>query len=305
MSESFAVDAAMAAILADAAKMPAPDYTSLPLAEGRATFERLAAAWNIDAPGLAQIRTVNLPDGAGGSMRGRLFVPVPAEPLPLVVYLHGGGWTFGSVETHHRAMAHLAEDSGCAVLGIDYRLAPEYPYPAALDDVAAAVDAIADGALGAGIDARRMALAGDSAGAGIALASLKVHGVRARIAAATLFYGCYAPVFDTPSHKAFGAGGYLLTSERMRWYWKNWQGVAPAAADLAGLPAIYLNAAGLDPLRDETFDLAKRLAEAGNDVRFDLYAGVCHGFMQMSQRLPAARRALRDAGEFLKSRLQR
>lgn len=304
------IDPAMAAILEAGKAAPAPDYTKIPLAEGRATFERFAEAWNREPPALAGRRDLEIPTRAG-RMAARLYMPSSRKGLPLVIYVHGGGWTFGSIRTHDRAMAHLALEGDLGVLGIDYRLAPEHPCPAAIEDVVDTIAALDGGLLGDAADTAVYGIAGDSAGAGISLGALLDPALRARVGAAALFYGCYAPEFDTPSHKAFGGGDFQLTTARMRWYWSNYLGPGtphPAAAasrgDLADLPPVYLNAAGLDPLRDETLDLARRLAEAGNDCRVDLFAGVCHGFMQMASRLPAALRAHRAGATFLAEHLR-
>jgi acetyl esterase len=289
----------MAAILASGA--PAPDYQALPLAEARATFERLNAPWNANAPALPEIRDLTIPTPEG-AMAARLFRPSTAANRPCVVFVHGGGWTFGSCDSHRGTMARLAIESGVCVLGIDYRRAPEHPYPAAIEDAHAALDALAKGAAGDAVDPKRLALAGDSAGAAIALLTAATTPWKSRLRALALFYGCYLPVFDTASHAAFGVG-YGLTTARMRWYWGNWRGPA-TLPDLADLPPIYLNAPSLDPLRDETLELARTLAESGNDVRLDLIAGVIHGFMQMSDKLAPARAAHVAAGKFLSEKLK-
>jgi len=290
----------MAAILAGGGA--APDYPNMPLVEARTTFERLAANWNTAIPALGESRDLEIP-AAGGQIRARLLRPTLERNRPVIVFVHGGGWTFGSIDTHRGSMARLAIESGACVLGIDYRLAPEHPCPAAIDDTLDTLDAVRAGLLGDTVDPSRVGLAGDSAGAGISLGVLTSSRGRNRVRAAALFYGCYAPIFDTPSHAAFGGGAYLLTTARMRWYWGNWRGPA-RLPDLNGLPPLYLNAAGLDPLRDESLDFARALGEAGNDVRLDLFAGVCHGFMQMSAKLETARTAHRAAGCFFAERLQ-
>lgn len=290
----------MATILAGGGA--APDYPNMPLAEARTTFERLAANWNTAIPALGESRDLEIP-AAGGPIRARLLRPTLERSRPVIVFVHGGGWTFGSIDTHRGSMARLAIESDACVLGIDYRRAPEHPCPSAIDDTLDALDAVRVGLLGDAVDPSRIGLAGDSAGAGISLGVLTAARGRNRLRAAALFYGCYAPVFDTPSHAAFGGGAYLLTTARMRWYWANWRGPAHLP-DLGGLPPLYLNAAGLDPLRDESFDFARALGEAGNDVRFDLFAGVCHGFMQMSAKLEPARMAHRAAGRFFAEKLQ-
>lgn len=289
----------MAAILAAGA--PAPDYQASPLAEARATFERLNAPWNANVPALPEIRDLTIPTPSG-AMAARLFRPSMAAHRPCVVFVHGGGWTFGSRESHRGTMARLAIASGACVLGIDYRLAPEHPFPAAIEDTQAALDALTSGLAGDAVDPRRLALAGDSAGAAISLLTAATAPWRSRLRALALFYGCYLPVFDSASHAAFGVG-YGLTTARMRWYWGNWRGPA-TLPDLAGLPPVYLNAPSLDPLRDETLDLARNLADAGNAVRLDLFAGVIHGFMQMSEKLAPARAAHAAAGKFLSEKLE-
>jgi acetyl esterase len=199
------------------------------------------------------------------------------------------------------------------VFGFDYRLAPENPFPAPLDDTMAAIAFVRAGGLGDAVDASRLALAGDSAGATLALAAmLRLRDEGAPMpAAAALFYGCYAPIFDTPSHKAFGEG-YLLTSVNMRWYWTNYLGgtleappalAAPLHARLEGLPPLHLSAAGLDPLRDDTSRLATRLAEAGVPFSYEHVPGVVHGCLRMTRRLGPARDLIRSAGRFLNERL--
>jgi acetyl esterase len=196
------------------------------------------------------------------------------------------------------------------VLALEYRLAPEHPFPAPLDDVIAAIRVARDGGLGKSVDAERLALSGDSAGANLALAAMMAcrQAGEPAFATAALFYGCYAPIFDTQSHQRLGDGTYILGTKGMRWYWRNFLGrepedtmslAAPLRADLTGLPPLYLNAAGLDPLLDDTLLLSARLSEAGVRHRVDVFPGVVHGFLRMTRDLPAAREALRAAGEFL------
>jgi acetyl esterase len=307
------VDPDMAPILA-AMKAAGPvDYASLPIAEARAVFERGAAPWSALAPEIASVEDVTL-NGADGTLRGRLYRP-QAGVLPLVVFVHGGGWTFGSLDSHENEARHLALASGAAVLAVDYRLGPEYPFPAPLDDVLAAIAAVQGGALGAQIDVRRFALAGDSAGANLALGALlalrDAGGMTARCG--VLYYGCLAPLFDTESHRLLGDGTYGLSSERMRWYWRNFLGgklegapvrAAPLEADPAGLPPLYLVAAGLDPLRDDTLLFAERLKGAGVAHQVETVPGVIHGFLRNAGKLPAARRSLQAGGKFLKANLK-
>ena len=280
----------MAAILRAQQAVPPIDYPRMPIGEARLTFERAWAVWNQPLPEMAA-RTLTV-----GGVRCRLTDPGVAS-TGLIVFVHGGGWTFGSPESYERFARLLAADAACSVLMPDYRLAPEHACPAAIEDVLAVLRGLAaveDPVL------RRtssITLGGDSAGANIALAAALESGCP-RLAGLLLVYGCFEPRFDTQSHRDCGDGRFGLMTERMRWYWNNWQGAAhdpravPLAADLAGLPHTYVMAAGLDPLRDDSTTLAARLAAAGVSVRLDVIAGVVHGFLLMSSRLAPARQAI-------------
>ncbi|HVY00229.1 MAG TPA: alpha/beta hydrolase fold domain-containing protein [Pseudorhodoplanes sp.] len=305
-------DPQMETILKRMRAAPVADYRAMSIEKARALFEELAAPWCEPKLPVASVRDLSVP-GTAGALRARLYHPQPGQPRPVIVFAHGGGWTFGSVDTHDGTMRHLAHHSGCAVLGMDYRLAPENPFPAGLSDFLASIEFVAGGGLGAEVNAASMALAGDSAGANIALAALltlRPQGPRIRTAA--LFYGCYAPIFDTGSNRNCGDGSFGLSTEIMRWYWRNYLGresetttsyAAPLRADLAGLPPLYLNCAGLDPLRDDTLLLCNRLADAGVPFRLDTIPGVVHGFLRMTKELPAANEAIRAAGQFLSGAL--
>lgn len=276
----------MAVILRDLAGAPAIDLQALPSAEARAAFAANAAQWNQPEPP-ATARAVTL-----GGIACRLLLPASRVP-GLILFVHGGGWTFGSAETHDRFARLLAEATGQAVLVAEYRLAPEHPCPAAIEDVLAVIAGLdglaeADGPL---------SLCGDSAGANIALAAACGRPARP-IAMLSLLYGCFAPIFDTESHRQCGDGRFGLSTARMQWYWRNWLGAAedaraaPLHAGLAGLPRTHVLAAGLDPLRDDSLMLAARLAAQGVSFRLDVVPGVVHGFLQMSARLAPARMAI-------------
>lgn len=284
----------MAAILREQQAVPAIDYRRMPIAEARLAFERTWAMWNQPLPEVAA-RNLTI-----GGVRCRLTDPGAAS-TGLIVFVHGGGWTFGSPESYERFAKLLAGDAACPVLMPDYRLAPEHACPAAIEDVLALLRGLA------AVDdpvlrrAASIVLAGDSAGANIALATALEPGCP-RLSALLLAYGCFEPRFDTQSHRDCGDGRFGLMTERMRWYWSNWQGAAhdpravPLAADLAGLPHTYIMAAGLDPLRDDSTALAARLSAGGVSLRLDVVPGVVHGFLQMSSRLGPARQAIETLG---------
>jgi len=306
--QDVAVDPDMAPILEAMRAAPQVDYAAMPIAEARAAFDRGAAPWRAFAPDIAAVEDLTLP-GAAGPIRARLYRPASGV-LPLIVFLHGGGWTFGSLDTHENETRHLARASGAAVLAIDYRLAPEHPFPAPLDDVLSAIAAVRAGILGSAIDPTRFALAGDSAGANLALGALLALRDAGNETArgAVLYYGCFAPIFGTESHRRWGDGNFGLSSARMRWYWRNFLGgvlenapllATPLDADLKNLPPLHLVGAGLDPLHDDTLLLAERLRRDGVAHAVNVVPGVTHGFLRHAGRIVAARHSLDAAGQFL------
>lgn len=271
----------MASIQLEQQTNPMPDPATLPVEQARRNFLANNVAWNQPLPPMPAN------DAMLGGIHCRLLSPVGARP-GLVVFVHGGGWTFGAPASHERFARLLAEQAKVDVLLPDYRLAPEHPAPAAIEDVLSVLAALRpDGPV---------VLCGDSAGANIALAAALARPAQP-ITMLSLLYGCFAPVFDTGSHQRNGDGRFGLSTSRMRWYWANWLGQAqdpravPLHADLAGLPPCHLLAAALDPLCDDSLMLADRLATAGVPVRLDIVSGVVHGFLQLTARLEPARRA--------------
>jgi len=277
-----------------------PDPTTLPSAEGRALAARTNRRWNVDLPAMAEARDVELvPD-----LAGRVLVPDNDGGEGAVLFFHGGGWAFCSMETHERAARLLAVAAGAPVVTFDYRLAPEHPYPEGLEDCLAAWRAF-----GAMFPGRRLAMAGDSAGANLAVATmLRLQTEPGPTAAAgLLFYGVYDDDFDSPSYRLY-ADGPGLTRAKMQRYW-NWYQPAPArrsdplispmrASDraLRALPPLYLNAAEVDPLRCDSERFHARLSALGRTDRLRIFEGVVHGFMQMSSVLADAQTATQEAG---------
>jgi acetyl esterase len=311
---SIKVDPEIAVILRETAAAGLPDPTTLPIAAARAQLTAASLAWNVDLPALPAVTDLTVP-GPGGTIRLRHLRPRVGGRLPLIVYLHGGGWTFGSVDTHDRLMRLLALAADAAVLGVDYRLAPEHPHPGPLEDCLAAIRWVREQAQELEVDPTRTALAGDSAGANLALAALLVlrDAGEPLPKGAALFYGCYAARPNTASHARFGDGSYRLSTVEMNWFWRNYLGAAPAGtalaeplyADLRGLPPLHLTLAALDPLADDTRELAERLAAAGVVHAAREYPGMVHGFLQMTARCAAARAAMADAGRALRNLLAR
>ena len=306
------VDPETALILREIEQAGLPPVSSLSVQAARAQAEEGNRAWNRDPPALASVTELAMP-GPAGPIRLRHYRPREAASLPLVIYLHGGGFVLCSLDTHDRVMRLLALDSDAAVIGVDYRLAPEYPFPKPLDDCVAAIRWIRAEAPRLGIDPDRVVLAGDSAGANLALASLldlrdAGEGVPR---GAALFYGCFWRRFDTPAHARFGDGSWRLGTAEMGWFWQHYLGdrsssdprAEPLHAELTSLPRLFLTAATLDPLYDDTIELDRRLEAAGVARQLEVYPGLVHGFMQMTPRCAAARAALRDAGHAIRQML--
>jgi acetyl esterase len=219
-----------------------------------------------------------------------------------------------SLHNHDGVCRRLANASGLRVAGLDYRMAPEHPFPAPLDDCIAATGWLMEHGPELGIDPRHLALAGDSAGANLSLATLLALRDRGRPLprSAALIYGAFSADLDSPSHRAFGGGDYVLSTPTMHWFWDQYVPdrtardnplVPPLCADLAGLPPLYVSAAELDPLRDDSERLAGRLALAGVDFDYRLWRGVCHACIMMSRLLPAADVQVADVGGFLRRSL--
>jgi len=289
-----------------------PNPMQIPLAQARLNFNAGTVRWNhIDENAFA-IADFRIPSAGGYQMPALRITPkVGARPGTLL-YLHGGGWVFGSVQTHRGAMARLAELSGLTVVGIDYRLAPDAPFPAGLNDAVWAWHWLRAEQATRGLTAPWF-VAGDSSGANIALSMMLDlrHAGESLPDAALLFYGVFAANHQTESHLRCGQGQFGLSTEKMAWYRAHYLSgarrdpadprVSPLLATLEGLPPVFMNAAGLDPLRDDSLLLAQRLAQANVPCQLKVVEGVVHGFMQMSSELPEAMTAFKDAAAFTRS----
>lgn len=286
-----------------------PPLASVTPAEMRARASAEFVAWNADPPPLALVR-----DFAIGALTVRLYDPEPGATAPGLVYLHGGGWTIGDLELEDAAIRRIAGESGAKVLSVDYRLAPEHPFPAGLDDAVEAVRWLHASAGDMQVDPARLALGGASAGANLALAAalrLRDEG-GPKVGFLVLMYGAFSGETGSSSYQEYGDGRFGLAAASMAFFWRAYAGdraldqplVAPLHADLSGLPAIYMNAACLDPLRDDSRDLAEALRGAGVAVDYDEYPGMIHGFTQFAKGCKVARQALTRAAFALRSGLE-
>jgi acetyl esterase len=261
---------------------------------------------------MARVEEMTIP-GAAGEMPARLYVALgaPRPPLPLLVYYHGGGWVIGDLETHDGVCRFLAEHAGCRVLSIDYRLAPEHPFPAPVEDALAAFEWAAEHAADLGADPARIAVGGDSAGAnlatGVCLQARDRGGPRP--AMQLLLYPPTDVVGEQPSRETF-AEGFLLTRNDMRWFEDHYlpegcdaedpRASMMRARDVSGLPPAYVATAGFDPLRDEAEVYAQRMREAGVKVALQRYPGLIHGFANLTAICPSARTAMLEVAGALR-----
>jgi acetyl esterase len=228
-----------------------------------------------------------------------------AKPSPALMFFHGGGWVVGDLDTHDGSCRALANAARCVVVSVDYRLAPEHKYPAAADDAYAATMWVREHAAVLGINARRVAVAGDSAGGNLAAVVALMTRDRGQppLAMQVLIYPITDCDLDTPSYQEF-ADGYMLTRGAMKWFWRQYLSredealepyASPAqAADLRGLPRALVITAEYDPLRDEAEAYARRLEAAGVPTRLTRYDGQIHGFLRRLNTFDAARTALAD-----------
>ena len=259
---------------------------------------------------VAEVRDLTL-DTAAGSVRARLYHPAPGTTLPLLFFMHGGGWVFGTIDTHDPLCRALASAAEIAILSLEYPLSPEHRYPVALDTMRAALATAVDQADALGIDPARIAVGGDSAGgnlsAALCLAARDKGGPA--IAHQLLLY----PVIDNDFSRASyseNASGYLLSSAMMQWFWAQYLGDADTAAEpfaapiraasLAGLPSATIITAEYDPLRDEGNAYAARLAAEGVEVSHTQVPDVIHGFASMLGMLPQADIAVGTAAKGLR-----
>ena len=257
-----------------------------------------------EAPAVERDESFTIPSSGGFELPVRLYVP-SKQPKGLIVYFHGGGWVIGTVAGYHPFTATLANRTGCAVLSVDYRLAPEHPFPLPVDDALAAIrwaaSPAADKSMGQAPGA--LVAMGDSAGGNLATVAARIHNASAPVRKVDLQVLAY-PVtdhdFESGSYEEF-AQGNLLTRNDMKWFWNHYcadvskrshPDASPMRAkDLAAAPAALIVTAGRDPLRDEGEAYGQRLKDAGVPTQVVRGEGLVHGFLAMINYAPSAGRA--------------
>lgn len=294
-------------LMESAVKDGRPKLQTMPYDKGRAAVDKMSADSEAEPPEVAETIDGSLA-GPGGVIGYRRYRPlgVAAGTLPTLIYYHGGGFVIGNIETHDSTCRRLASKSRCQVISIDYRLSPEHPFPAPTDDALAAFRHIRDNAAAFGVDPKRIAVGGDSAGGAIAAVVCQTckQGGEAMPAFQMLIYPATDARRQTDSHRLF-ADGYFLTQELIDWFWKAY---IPAGTDLAdlrlspllakdvsGLPPAFVLTAGFDPLRDEGRAYANRLIDAGVKTTYVNYPGTIHGFFSLTRFLKQGLRANDEA----------
>ncbi len=290
----------------------APPIEQLPLAEARAVRSEMIEAGGPEEP-VAEVRNRSVP-GPGGPIAVRVYRPAKNQTLPALIFFHGGGFVICNLDTHDRQCRSLANGSGCAVISVDYRLAPEHKYPAAVEDAYAATKYIAEHAAEFGVDPKRIAVGGDSAGGNLATVVSLLSRDRGgpRLKFQLLIYPVVDFYDESPSMQQYSKD-HFLTRESMDWFTKSYlpsreAGLEPSASpmnatDFRGLPPAMILTAECDPLRDQGEAYARKLQAAGVPVNLKRYEGMIHPFFQFAAVLDTAKVALKDAASALRQAL--
>jgi len=292
-----------------------PPYETVSPTEARELYLKGRVVSNPEPPELESVEPLAIPAPAG-PINARIYTPKTPRKVnglaPCLVFYHGGGWVIGDLDSHDVVCRKLADEGQLIVISVDYRLAPEHKFPAAVDDAIAATKWIADNAGSLGIDASRLTVGGDSAGGNLAavVAISARDGSGPAIAGQVLIYPAIDFAMTHPSHSE-PETSILLTHSVIRWFRDHylngaadvhdWRASPARARTLIGLPPAYVLTAGADPLRDEGAEYARRLKEAGVAVTYRHFPGQFHGFFTMGKLLQQANVAATEIGVWLKA----
>jgi acetyl esterase len=304
---------AMRGVIDRMARAGRPPMHALTPDQARAFYEMGSGVLDIPPHKMARVEVLHIPTRDGAMLNARLVVPHEhghATALPVLLYLHGGGFTVGSVNTHDSLCRHLAHLSHCAVVSVDYRLAPQHKFPTAANDAFDALQWLHQQAGTLGLDAARMAIGGDSAGGTLSIVSaLQARDAGIPLVLQLLFYPGCAAHQDTPSHHIF-AKGFVLEAAGITWFFNqylrtpadrdDWRFSPLNAPDLEGVCPAWIGLAECDPLVDEGVMMADRLRMSGVPVDLEIYKGVTHEFIKMGRAIPEALKAHQDAARALK-----
>jgi len=307
------LDPLLKTILDQMAANPAPKFADIAASDGRAMFTAMMQLVGPKDVPIGKVENLTMP-GPAGDLRLRNFTPVAAgsEPLPTLIFFHGGGFVIGDLDTHDGICRILANEAGARVIAVDYRLAPEHKYPAAVDDAIAAMNWIEANAAKLGVDANRLAVGGESAGGALAaiLAQVAKEKGKPKLVFQLLMFPVTQIGGETVSLREF-AEGYFLERATLDWFFGHYlpagadasdPRISPLlAANFAGLPPAYVMLGGFDPLHDEGSQYAEKLRAAGVGVAVADYPDMVHTFIYFEALLPQAHEALVAAAHALKA----
>jgi acetyl esterase len=292
-----------------------PPYETVSPAEARELYLKGRVVSNPEPPELKSVQPLAIPS-PDGPIPARIYTPSRLRQTnglaPCLVFFHGGGWVIGDLDSHDVVCRKLADEGELIVISVDYRLAPEHKFPAAVDDAITATKWIADNSRQLGIDASRLTVGGDSAGGNLAavVAIAARDGNGPGIAGQVLIYPAIDFAMTHPSHSE-PETSILLTHSVIKWFRDHylngaadvgdWRASPARAKTLIGLPPAYVLTAGADPLRDEGDEYARRLKEAGVIVTYRTFPGQFHGFFTMGKLLQQANVAASEIGAWLKA----
>jgi acetyl esterase len=285
-----------------------------PLPELRQQLRTMVMLMDEPAPPLARIEDIRIP-GPAGDIPARVYAArAGGAPLPVVTYFHGGGWVQGDLETHHGLCARLAKHAGVLVVAVDYRLAPEHKFPAAVEDCMAAYGWLRASGRDIGGDPARVAVAGDSAGGNLSavVSQLAATSGLPVPTCQVLIYPAVDFSFETESHREM-ENGHVIPRDRVVWYMQQYLASDSDHSDLrasplrassvAGQPPAMIVTAGFDPLRDEGHAYADKLRKAGVDVAYREYPGQIHAFISLTKAIPQGMACTLEVAEYLRKRL--
>jgi acetyl esterase len=298
----------MAELLANIRRAKRPPFHALGPRGARTAYEAAAEILEPPRVALARVEDIRIPAADGTPLRARVYARSTAA-LPVLLYMHGGGFTIGSLETHDSLCRQLARSSGAAVVALEYRLAPEHRFPVAVEDAWAAMRWLASRAGSIGLDGGRLAVGGDSAGGTLAaVCAIHARDIGLTLRQQLLITPGTTAHADTPSHRRF-ARGFLLDAESIAWFFdqyiahadrRDWRFAPLEADDLDGVAPACVLLAECDPLVDEGLAYADRLRAAGVPVELELTRGVTHDFIKMGRVLPEAAAAQAMIGAALR-----
>lgn len=314
--------AAMHDVIVRMERAARPPFNTLTPAQARAAYEAASGVLEIAKPPGVSARDLSISARDGNALEACLYRPDvvhseshgPAQNLPVLLYFHGGGFTIGSIASHDILCRQLCHLAGCAVVSVNYRLAPEYKFPTASNDAWDALQWLASHAKSLQLDPLRMAVGGDSAGGTLAaVCAVLARDAGLHLCLQLLIYPGCAAHQDTASHKTF-ANGYVLAEAQISWFFgqyvrtpadrDDWRFAPLNAPDVDGVAPAWIGLAECDPLVDEGVMYADKLRAAGVIVDLDIYRGVTHEFIKMGRAIPEAKQAHADAAAALRTAFQ-